>query len=144
MNSGANDDRAAWKEEEETGGMTEFIESKFSYSLKNARLFFKESLRGMNDAEVMALMKGKERVANMIYAGKSDNGDVNSGDGYRYRGRGLFHHTGRGNYRKLGGEDYVNNPDLILSTPNKTVKAAIDFIFYCESTMVNEPDIASF
>jgi len=59
-------------------------------------------------------------IANIIYANRNGNGDVKSGDGYRYRGRGLIQITGRANYAALVkqlGVDVVANPDLL--TGNK-------------------------
>lgn len=49
-----------------------------------------------------------EAVANRMYAGV--NGNDRPGDGYRYRGRGAMHITGRGNYRELG---YEGDPDAL-------------------------------
>ena len=48
------------------------------------------------------------------------NGDAASGDGYKFRGRGLVQLTGRANYtqcsRDLFGDDcLVDDPDLLLN-----------------------------
>ena len=42
------------------------------------------------------------RFADYVYAGVNGNGDVASGDGYRFRGRGLIQLTGRGEYEAFG------------------------------------------
>jgi putative chitinase len=65
---------------------------------------------------------------NNKYANINGNGDVSSGDGYNYRGRGILQITGKSNYaavsEKLYGDDrLVQYPDL-LSQPDTGGAAA--------------------
>jgi len=43
-----------------------------------------------------------EKIANVIYASRMDNGNTSSGDGWRFRGGGILQLTGRHNYTKFG------------------------------------------
>ena len=55
-----------------------------------------------------------QKLANHVYASRLGNGDEASGDGWRYRGRGLLQITGRANYQILSGalsHGFVDNPD---------------------------------
>jgi putative chitinase len=57
-----------------------------------------------------------ERLANLIFANRLGNGNEASGDGWRYRGRGLRMVTGRDNYKRLGDAIHVDLeafPDLM-------------------------------
>lgn len=47
-----------------------------------------------------------ERIANCVYAGKNGNGDESSGDGWRFRGAGCLHLTGRYNFNEFA--KYIN------------------------------------
>jgi putative chitinase len=57
-------------------------------------------------------------LANKIYAGRMGNRDESSGDGYRFRGRGLVQLTGSDGYYHCGqaiGVDFWAEPDLVSS-----------------------------
>lgn len=59
-----------------------------------------------------------EAIANMVYGGRMGNGDKNSGDGWRYRGRGYLGLTGKSNYKAFGdfiGVDVLKDPDLVAT-----------------------------
>ena len=69
-----------------------------------------------------------QTIANKIYAApRLGNGDVASGDGWRFRGRGYIQVTGRSNYAAVTQQckrlypgldvDYVADPDLLTAMP---------------------------
>lgn len=79
----------------------------------------------------------KEAIGNTVYGGewgKKNLGNVEPGDGYKYRGRGMIQLTGRANYAALGAA-YELNPDLLL-TPAGSMRAAIEF---WKSRKINVP-----
>jgi len=58
------------------------------------------------------------KIANSVYSSRMGNRDENSGDGYRFRGRGIFQLTGHSNVFHAGkalGVDFVKDPDLIAT-----------------------------
>ena len=58
----------------------------------------------------------EEIASGAAYEGRKDLGNVNKGDGVRYKGRGPIQLTGRANYRKYGQElgiDFENNPTIV-------------------------------
>ena len=76
----------------------------------------------------------REEFANRIYSdkGKKDlgNGSVESGDGYKFRGRGIKQITGRWNYTTAGKSPIVNqpldsNPDLVATDFSVAVATAV-------------------
>jgi len=59
-----------------------------------------------------------EKIANRAYANRMGNGPEESGDGYRFCGRGLIQLTGRSNYQAFADsiqEDINNLPDYLAT-----------------------------
>jgi putative chitinase len=75
----------------------------------------------------LALHRQPELIANTVYANRMANGNIESGDGWRYRGRGLKQLTGKDNYTRCGqglGLDLVASPDLLLTPEGASLSAA--------------------
>ena len=76
-------------------------------------------------------------LANRALANKNGNGDEASGDGWKFRGRGFLHITGRELYAKAGAAVHPENPSIYLTTPtllsSNPVEAAKAAVWYFSS-----------
>ncbi len=71
----------------------------------------------------------EELASGSAYEGRGDLGNTQSGDGVRYKGRGLIGITGRTNYKWMSnalGEDFISHPEKI-SEPKWAVETAAYF-----------------
>ena len=100
----------------ESANFTRLEESTYYSSPERIHATFKR-LRDVPLATLAArYIKNPQALANLAYANTNGNGDESSGDGWRYRGRGLFQLTGRANYMAAGdaaGRDYKHQPELV-------------------------------
>lgn len=81
------------------------------------RVFPKYFVRAGRDAQ--EYHRQPEKIANVVYANRMGNGDTESGEGWKYRGRGIIQITGKNNYRMISlkmfdDETLLDNPDLLL------------------------------
>lgn len=116
----------------------------FSYFKKNRKKAVAhgyEKTRPIKADGTRMMQEDFEEIANGAYGGRAElgNGDYESGDGWRYRGRGMKHLTGRANYREFTNwnkghendwpddvENFEENPDLLLQ-PKYAARSAAYF-----------------
>ena len=93
-----------------------------------------------NKAEAEAYARQPEKIANKVYANRYGNGNEASGDGWRYRGRGLIQLTFRSNYEEFSKYDLCTEP--VLKNPDKVATYPLDQVaamWYWEKKKINEP-----
>jgi putative chitinase len=77
-------------------------------------------------ATAMKYAHNPEAIANKVYGGRMGNGVEETGDGWKYHGRGLIQLTGKENYANCGsgiGVDLLSSPGL-LNTPEYAALSA--------------------
>jgi putative chitinase len=80
-----------------------------------------------NLAVAQTLACNPKGLACHVYAGRNGNGNEASGDGWRYRGRGLIQLTGRSNYARAAaglGRPYLEEPDVVAQPDDACLSAA--------------------
>jgi putative chitinase len=83
--------------------------------------------RVSDPAHAERMVGAPQLLANTVYSGCWGNGDADSGDGWRYRGRGLIRLLGRATYRDAGaalGRPYEQQPELVARTEDACMTAA--------------------
>lgn len=124
----------------ESGGFTKLVEN-LNYSAQGlANTWDKRYSTGkkhMVDGKkvwepntlALSLHRRPEAIANNVYASRLGNGNEQSGDGWKYRGRGLIMITGAYNYGVAGKAlklDLMNKPEL-LEVPRHALIASLDY-----------------
>jgi putative chitinase len=106
----------------ESAGFTAVVEN-LNYS---ATALMSTFPRYFNDAQLAHRYARKpEMIANRVYANRMGNGDEASGDGWKYRGRGIIQLTGKNNYRAYSALALAN-PDIVAQ-PEHAVRSSIWF-----------------
>ena len=98
-------------------GCLRFDMENLNYSSEALVKVFGKYFRTKEEADACA--RQPEKIANRVYANRMGNRGETSGDGWKYRGRGLIQLTGRSNYKAfaewVGDERVVDEPDLVAS-----------------------------
>lgn len=106
------------------------MEENLNYSAKRLAQVWPNRYADKNhnpNSKALNIERNPEKIANDVYANRMGNGNSDSGDGYRYRGRGYIQLTGKSNYEMASKElqiDLVNKPDL-AATPEIAAKVAV-------------------
>jgi putative chitinase len=114
----------------ESGGWTTFEEN-LNYSAAGLVATFKKYFPTIEIATPYA--RKPEMIANKIYSNRMGNGSEDSGDGYKYRGRGPIQLTGRANYTAFAKDMFddwqnvVDNPDWVTYDKDFALMSAIWF-----------------
>jgi putative chitinase len=94
----------------ETGTKMVPVSENLNYSSSGLRATFPKYF---DIAAAEKYARKAEAIANRAYASRMGNGNEASGDGWKYRGRGLVQITGKTNYATYGID---GNPDKALDT----------------------------
>lgn len=117
----------------ESGSLRYDMEN-LNYSSDALRRVFGKYFPTKADADAYA--RQPERIANRVYANRMGNRSEASGDGWKYRGRGLIQLTGRNNYKAfaewVGDERIMDEPDLVA-----TEYAVHSAVFYWDRNKLN-------
>ncbi|MCP4338399.1 MAG: glycoside hydrolase family 19 protein [Desulfobulbaceae bacterium] len=116
-------------------GCMRFDMENLNYSSKALCAVFGRYFKTKEQADACA--RRPEKIANKVYANRMGNGSESSGDGWKYRGRGLIQLTGKNNYRAfaewIGDDRILEEPDLVASE-----YAVHSAVFYWDKNKLNE------
>ena len=107
-------------------GKLAFVTENLNYKAESLNAVFPKYFKNAGrDATQYA--RQPEKIANVVYASRMGNGDEKSGEGYKFRGRGLIQLTGKDNYTKCGaalGKDLIADPSYLESAEGAARSAA--------------------
>ena len=98
------------------------LEENLNYSGVRLLAVFPKYFKGV---DITKYTRNKKAIANRVYANRMGNGSEASGDGYKFRGRGVIQITGKYNYTKLA------------SFLNKTIDETVNFLSTKEGALVS-------
>jgi putative chitinase len=104
----------------ESGNFTTLSEN-LNYKPATLLKIFPKYFKTPEEAQQTA-SQGPQAIANRVYGGRM--GNTESGDGFKYRGRGFIQLTGKSNYKKFGVD---SDPDSV-SQMGKAAETAIQYM----------------
>ncbi|BCJ90049.1 hypothetical protein IZ6_07840 [Terrihabitans soli] len=112
----------------ETGGFTR-LEENLNYKTA-ARIRAVWPSRFKTDAAAQPFVRNPVALAEKVYGNRRDLGNMQPGDGWKYRGLGPMQTTGRSNFQMVKnatGLDVIAEPDLLLDPDRGTEASALYF-----------------
>jgi len=100
------------------------VSENLNYSVNALRSVFGKYFP--NDDLAAEYARKPEKIANRVYANRMGNAEESSGDGWKYRGRGLIQLTGKNNYTTFSlsaDNNALLEPELV-SEPELAVQSA--------------------
>ena len=91
-----------------------FVSENLNYSAASLMRVWSQRFPTVEIAQRYAMQP--EKIANRAYADRMGNGDEASGDGWKYRGRGLIQLTGKNNYVAYSmacDNEAIQKPDIV-------------------------------
>jgi putative chitinase len=121
-------------------------EENLNYSWQGLRATFPKYFP--TDAVAQTYHRQPEKIANRAYANRNGNGDEASGDGWRFRGRGLIQITGRANYLAysvaIGDPSVLDDPDQVKQERHAALSAGWFWSSHGLNALADVGDEASF
>ncbi len=119
------------------------IEENLNYSAKRLLQVFPKYFKTFDEAKMYEYRP--QKIANRVYANRMGNGDEASGDGYKYRGRGLIMLTGKNNYSNFSkwlgiGDMLIKKTDFVIENKEYIVLTAF---YYWTTRKINNLIIAN-
>lgn len=126
----------------ESGGFR-LTEENLNYSAQRLTEVFPKYFRNV---DVNAYARKPEKIASRVYANRMGNGDEASGDGWKYRGRGLIQLTGKSNYQRFADflDFSLEDVDEFMKTPEGALESAAWFWYMNDiNQLADKDDVAA-
>ena len=97
-------------------GKFKLVAENLNYGAKGLLSIFKKYFPTQEKATLY--QRKPEKIANLVYGSRMGNGPENSGEGWKYRGRGYIQLTGKNNYKAFDSvvpENILQSPDLVAT-----------------------------
>jgi len=108
--------------DKESGGFKSTVVNLNFTTVNRLKEVFPSAFGDEDDSFISGFTRNPEALANLVYANRGGNGDVDTGDGWKYRERGYIQLFGKNNQREFSefmtlngysNENIFENPDLI-------------------------------